>query len=201
MATLFSSILSPMPASISMTPASLRTSSGRIPSVMRFLSSAGDRFSQSGFGTTPNMAPPSRRKKPSKSGVSSNSPNCILAAYMLTLRRATARSLLDRKHLLELHQHTVRAGGMNERHERPVRAWTGSVVNQSNTALLQPRERSDDIVDPQRDVVKPWTALRRVLGDRRGVVGRLQKFKRRFTGGNEMRPHPLRRNVFRRLDL
>ena len=45
---------------------------------MRFFSSAGARFSQSGLGTTPNMAPPSRRKLPSQSGVSVRSPNCIV---------------------------------------------------------------------------------------------------------------------------
>ena len=42
---------------------------------MRFLSSAGARFSHSVFGTTPNMAPPSSLKKPSKSGINSRSPN------------------------------------------------------------------------------------------------------------------------------
>ena len=45
--------------------------------------------------------------------------------------------------------------------KRSVRAWTGSFIDQSNTALLQRRERGDNIVDPQRDVVKPGTALRR----------------------------------------
>ena len=42
--------------------------------VMRLRSSAGVRFSHSAFGTTPNMAPPSSRKKPSYSEINSRSP-------------------------------------------------------------------------------------------------------------------------------
>ena len=52
-----------------------RTTSGRMASRMRFLSSGGVCFAHSGFGTTPNIAPPSSRKKPSKSEMSSRSPS------------------------------------------------------------------------------------------------------------------------------
>jgi hypothetical protein len=44
----------------------------------RLRSSAGATFSQAGFGTMPNIAPPSRRKKPSYAGWSSNSPRRIM---------------------------------------------------------------------------------------------------------------------------
>ena len=53
------------PASMSIVRAP-RTSSGRIASVMRLRSSAGAFFAHSAFGTTPNIAPPSSRKKPSQ---------------------------------------------------------------------------------------------------------------------------------------
>ena len=42
---------------------------------MRLRSSGGACFAHSGFGTTPNIAPPSRRKKPSQSEISSRSPS------------------------------------------------------------------------------------------------------------------------------
>ena len=61
------SILSPMPASMIMRPLAAHEQRPHAQ-LMRFSSSAGARFSHSGFGTTPNIAPPSRRKKPSKSG-------------------------------------------------------------------------------------------------------------------------------------
>src|SRR5918993_4552832 len=76
MSAAFASILSPQPASIS-TVRSPRTSSGRMPMRMRLRPSAGATRSQSGFGTTPNIAPPSSMKKPSLSGTSSRLPSVI----------------------------------------------------------------------------------------------------------------------------
>src|SRR5215218_5324790 len=76
MSAALASILSPQPASIS-TVRSPRTSSGRMPMRMRFRPSAGATRSQSGFGTTPNIAPPSSMKKPSLSGTSSRLPSVI----------------------------------------------------------------------------------------------------------------------------
>ena len=67
--------LSPSPASIEHRAARRATSSGRIASVIRLRSSAGACFCHSGFGTTPNIAPPSRRKKPSQSEISSRLPS------------------------------------------------------------------------------------------------------------------------------
>ena len=52
-----------------------RTMSGRMASVMRFRSSAAAFADHSGFGTTPNIAPPSRRKNPSQTEISSRSPS------------------------------------------------------------------------------------------------------------------------------
>ena len=52
-----------------------RTMSGRMASRMRFLSSGTACFAHSGFGTMPNIAPPSSRKKPSNSEMSSRFPS------------------------------------------------------------------------------------------------------------------------------
>src|SRR4051794_29937012 len=79
MAADFVSILSPQPASMS-SVRSPRTSSGRIPMRIRFLASGGATRSQRGFGTTPNMAPPSSAKNPSLSGTSSRLPSVIEGA-------------------------------------------------------------------------------------------------------------------------
>ena len=48
-----------------------------MPMRIRFLASGGATRSQSGFGTTPNIAPPSRAKNPSLSGTSSRLPSVI----------------------------------------------------------------------------------------------------------------------------
>src|SRR5215212_8694323 len=75
----FVSILSPHPASMSRVHWP-RTSSGRIPMRIRFLASGGATRSQRGFGTTPNIAPPSSAKNPSLSGTSSRLPSVIEGA-------------------------------------------------------------------------------------------------------------------------
>src|SRR5258706_15518126 len=54
---------------------------------MRFFSSAGVFFSQRTFGTTPNMAPPSRRKRPSGTMCRSKAPNLMPAlSAIVTLK-------------------------------------------------------------------------------------------------------------------
>ena len=62
MSASFGSSLSPIPASISIHPRPSPTSHGRVASRMRFRLSGGAIRSQSVFGTTPNMAPPSSAK-------------------------------------------------------------------------------------------------------------------------------------------
>src|SRR5262245_14107608 len=111
-----------------------RTSSGRIAMVTRLRPSAGARFSQSGFGTTPNIAPPSRRKCLSRSGVSSRLPSCIDL-------------------LLQLDEDAMRRSRVDERDERPVRARPRRLVDQADALFLQARQRGGDVVDAQRDVV------------------------------------------------
>src|SRR5215218_6070231 len=53
-----------------------------MPIRIRLRASAGAARSQSGFGTTPNMAPPSSAKNPSLSGTSSRLPSAIDGARM-----------------------------------------------------------------------------------------------------------------------
>ena len=72
----FSSSLSPIPASMIIVRPP-RTTSGRIASVMRLRSSGGAFCDHSVFGTTPNIEPPSRRKKPSQTEISSRSPSGV----------------------------------------------------------------------------------------------------------------------------
>src|SRR5271169_1855549 len=71
----FASSLSPAPVSTSIVIPPVRTSTQFMQSWIRFLSSGAMRFSHSGFGTTPNIAPPSRRNPPSLTIVNSKSPS------------------------------------------------------------------------------------------------------------------------------
>src|SRR3990167_9088048 len=64
MSSHLASPLSPVPVSTTIVLPALRTRRQFSPSVMRLRSSAGILFCQSIFGTTPNIAPPSRRKRP-----------------------------------------------------------------------------------------------------------------------------------------
>src|SRR5579885_3130048 len=57
-----------------------RTRSEFAFSRMRFRSSGGDFFSQSGFGTTPNIAPPSSRNSPPLRNCTSSSPRNMRAS-------------------------------------------------------------------------------------------------------------------------
>src|SRR5438128_9716766 len=61
---------------------------------MRLRSSAGMTFSHTGFGTMPNMAPPSSLKNPSLTACSSKSPSlCMIASVGLRDARALLRKL------------------------------------------------------------------------------------------------------------
>src|SRR5688572_129216 len=155
MPALFASIFPPTPASISMLLVP-RTSSGRSPSEMRFRSSAGARRSHSGFGTTPNMAPPSRRNQPSESVISSRSPNFT----------PVPRAVSSLASLLQLDQDAMRRPRVDERDQRPVRARPRRLVDEPHAAGLELRQRGDEIVDPQGDVMQAGPAFGDELGDR-----------------------------------
>src|SRR5690606_18522084 len=153
MSTCFGLILLPMPPSTSSVFAPPCTSSGREASEIRLRSSAGARFSHSGFGTTPNIAPPSSLKRASSRGVSLRSPRSIERGGMVS------ESFLPlTAGLLQLHQHAVRTRRMDERDERVVRTGTRNFVDQAHAFGLQLRERRDDVVDAKRDVVEAGSA-------------------------------------------
>src|SRR5690606_36652728 len=146
MVAAFASSLPPAPASMSRVPHGPRTSRQRIAMRMRFRSSGGATFSQSTFGTTPNIAPPSSAKYPSSTGVSASSPTCSTGA-------PTSAPLLRVARLLQLDEHSVRRRGMHERDARAVCAGAGRLVDQPDAARLEPRQHGVEVVDEQRDVM------------------------------------------------
>ena len=124
---LFASILSPQPASMS-SVLSPRTISGRMPSGIRLRSSGGSRFSHSVRGTTPNMAPPSRRMKPSRE-----------RQQLEVAQRVPADGLEPRhlrRRLLQLDQHAVRRRRVDERHQRSLGAGARPLVDQPDATRL-----------------------------------------------------------------
>src|ERR1039458_5811972 len=136
----FGPILSPMPESISTSADGVLTSSGRRPSRIRLRSSAGARFSHSGLGTTPNMAPPSSLKNPSLSEMSSKSPSTMA-------RRLTS---MARSRLFQFDEHAVRTRRMDERDARSMRAGTRYLVDELHAARLERCQRRDDVGHTKR---------------------------------------------------
>src|SRR5262245_19781652 len=145
-----------------------RTSSGRIASEILLRSSAAFRFSHSGLGTTPNIAPPSRRKWRSSRGVSCSCPS---VNAQLPTPDSPIPCCSWSKHLRQLDEHSVSSGGMNKGDQGIVGAGPRLLVDQSDALLFQPRQRGTNIVDAERDVVQAGTSFRNVLADRR-VGGR-----------------------------
>src|SRR4051812_42215751 len=90
---------------------------------------------------------------------------------------------------------------MDEGDERAFRTRTRLLVNQPDTARLDLRQRSVNVVDPQRDVVQARPSLVDVLRDRRIGGGRLEELEARRPEWHEMRPDALRRDLLRRIDL
>src|SRR6266446_4961840 len=90
---------------------------------------------------------------------------------------------------------------MHERDEGAFGAWPRQLIYQSDAVSLQPRKRRVNVLDAQRDVVKPGTALLGKSRDRRIWGGRLEQLEARLTGGDESRAHVLRRHFFGRFDL
>ena len=109
--------------------------------------------------------------------------------------------LVARDLLFELDQHAVRAGGMDERHERTLGARSRRLVYQRRAALFQLRQRRVNVIDAQRDVVQSRTAL--VDESRDGGIGRsgLEQFETGFAHRDEVCAHALRSDLFWRLDL
>ena len=72
----------------------------------------------------------------------------------------------------------------------------------SRTPLrLEPRQRRRDVVHAQRDVVQARAPLLEISSQSASPRRRLEQLQRRFPGRDEVRPHPLRRDVLGRLDL
>ena len=159
---------------------------------MRCRSSAGASFSQSGRGTTPNIAPPSSRNGPSCSIVSCRSPKAS---------RLISSTGPWRRRLLQLDEHAVRRRRMDERDQRVLRPGPRLGVDQADAARLELLERGANVLDPQRDVVEARTALLDVFRDRRVRRRRLEQFERRAADGNVARADALRDNLLRRPDL
>src|SRR6266545_2568815 len=86
--------LSPRPASIIIVRAP-RTMRGRIAMVMRLRSSAIARRLHSGFGTVPNIAPPSRWMNPSQSEISSRLPSLYCCTCDSSAMADGARLIVD----------------------------------------------------------------------------------------------------------
>src|SRR5882762_2789128 len=90
---------------------------------------------------------------------------------------------------------------MNECDERAFRAGARLVVDQPGAAGLQLLERSADVVDAQRDVVQARPALLDIPRNRGFRRGGFEQLQLRLAHRYEMRPHALRRDLLRRLDL
>ena len=116
-----------------------RTMSGRIASVMRLRSSGGAFCDHSGFGTTPNIAPPSSPKNPSLTRDQLEIAERDSAAHRVEPALSAGGSADG--WLLQLDEHAVRADGMNERHERAFGAGPRLLVDQPRAARLQLGER------------------------------------------------------------
>ena len=177
-----------------------RTTSGRIASVMRLRSSGGACCSHSGFGTTPNIAPPSSRKKPSDSEIELEIAERETRAIARHRRRTRGRGDVPRACFSSTSTPCV-ARGVDERDQRAFGAGPRLLVDEPRAARLQLRERGMDVVDAQRDVMEPGAALADVLRDRRVGRRRLEQLELRFPDGHEVRADALRRHFFRRLDL
>ncbi len=173
------------------TVCSPRTTSGRMPSGMRWRSSGGSRFSHSVRGTTPNIAPPSSAKKPSDSETSSRSPNASRAGPRKSgtvgvwPARAPGAGCFSST--------STPCGGrrMHERDQRPFGAGTRRLVDQPDAGRLQLGQRRVDVIDRERHVMQPGAALLEELRDRRLGRGGLEQFEQAFTGRQEVRAHLL----------
>ena len=121
------------------------------------------------------------------------------AAQGVGLRRHEAGHAV--RGLLELHQHAMRLGRVNEGHERALRTGPRRPVDQPDAPRREVRQRSVDVLHPQRHVVQPGPAL---VDERRNgrIAGRgLDQFQRRRSGVDKRRPHALGGDLLGRLEV
>jgi hypothetical protein len=123
--------LLPAPLSISTSASGVSTSRQRMASGMRLRSSAGMRRSQSGFGTTPNMAPPSSRCVPASSAWMRRSPSCASARAASLISDPPARTAAGSPPLAPLRRRRSSCCSSPQR-----------VTSCSSSAVEQPAEHS-----------------------------------------------------------
>ena len=93
----------------------------------------------------------------------------------------------------------MRRRRVDERDERAMRAGPRGLVDQANAPGFQAVERFLDVVHAKREMVEPRPSLFEELRNRRVRSRRLQELERRLACADEMRPHPLRHDVFGRV--
>ena len=104
--------------------------------------------------------------------------------------------------LLELDEYAVRGGRMHERHQRPLRPFARRLVDEPDPALPETGEGRLYIVDPQRDVVKSGPpAGYEAPESATPPTSRFEQLERGRADAYEVRAHPLRRDLFRRVHL
>ena len=132
----------------------------------------------------------------------------------LEVAEGVARGRAEERHapggLLQLDQHALRHGRVDERDPRAFRARARHPVDQADTAARQVCERCVDVLDPQGHVVHARAALLDEPRDRRIGRRRLEQFQRRgpqcrkcartrwlatSSGASTCRPRTSRKNV------
>src|SRR2546427_5677273 len=173
----FASTFEPSPVSTRMFLPCARISRQFSPSWMRFFSSAGQHFSHRTFGTTPNIAPPSSRNRPSVTGYISNFPSFIRQSHS-SLERVTAHGTLAERSMPG--RSRVRGAAT----ARPARARQGNVPagparsrSQHHRLLVSAKnffERRADLAQRGLSLDRFEEIRHQVLIPRRGFLQRLQ---------------------------
>src|SRR5882672_9068531 len=123
---------------------------------MRFLSSAGMTFSHTGFGTMPNIAPPSSLNVPSLTACSSKSPSLYILSLLLggcALRRLRAPPAVGRRQRDADHHHLTK--GETDQAQR--HAARESIGMQADAQLIDPEPgpADDDVSEDGQDRLPP----------------------------------------------
>ena len=162
-----------MPASMSIVRAPSARAAAASPAGCDCASSGGVRCSHSGFGTTPNIAPPSRRKKPSRER------DQLEARRARDADRSSSVCSCRRGCFSSTSTPCAPDGWMNAT-SAPSAPGPRLLVDQPHAARLELRQRRVDVVDAQRDVMQARAALLDELRDRRVGRRRLEQFERRL---------------------